>query len=75
MQINQPLTHLGGISPKEFMEKYWHKKPLLIKGAFKDFKPVLSRAELFQLAQSDEVHSRLVQAPQEIGRASCRERV
>lgn len=64
MQINQPLTHLGGISPKEFMEKYWHKKPLLIKGAFKDFKPVLSRAELFQLAQSDEVHSRLVQAPQ-----------
>ena len=61
MQINQPLTLLAGLSPKEFMKKYWHKKPLLIKGAFKDFKPVLSRAELFKLAQSDEVQSRLVQ--------------
>lgn len=61
MQINQPLPMLAGLSPKEFMKKYWHKKPLLIKNAFKDFKPVLSRAELFRLAQSDEVQSRLVQ--------------
>ena len=60
MQINQPLPILAGLSPTEFMEKYWHKKPLLIKGAFKDFKPVLTRAELFRLAESDEVHSRLV---------------
>jgi len=61
MQINQPLSLLAGLSPEAFMKKYWHKKPLLIKGAFKDFKPVLSRAELFKLAQSDEVQSRLVQ--------------
>ena len=53
---------LAGLSPKEFMQKYWQKKPLLIKGAFKDFKPVLSRAELFELAESDEVQSRLIQA-------------
>ena len=61
MQINEPIQMLGDLSPKEFMRSYWHKKPLLVKGAFKDFKPVLTRAELFNLASSDEVHSRLVQ--------------
>jgi 50S ribosomal protein L16 3-hydroxylase len=61
MQINEPSPMLGDLSPQEFMRRYWHKKPLLIKGAFKDFKPVLSRAQLFDLAASDEVHSRLVQ--------------
>ena len=53
---------LGGLSPKKFMAEYWQKKPLLIKGAFKDFKPVLSRAQLFELAASDEVQSRLIES-------------
>jgi len=62
MNLNQPISMLAGLSPKEFMQKYWQKKPLLIKGAFKDFKPVLSRAQLFELAESDEVHTRLIEA-------------
>ena len=61
MQINHPIPMLAGLSPQEFMDKYWQKKPLLIKGAFKDFKPVLSRTELFKLAESEEVQSRLVE--------------
>jgi 50S ribosomal protein L16 3-hydroxylase len=61
LNIHQPQDLLSGLSPQEFMKKYWQKKPLLVKGAFQDFKPVLSRRELFDLAASKEVESRLVQ--------------
>jgi 50S ribosomal protein L16 3-hydroxylase len=42
------------------MSKYWQKKPLLIRGAIPDFKPLLSRDELFELAEQDDVESRLI---------------
>ncbi|RJG06454.1 cupin domain-containing protein [Noviherbaspirillum cavernae] len=54
------LTLLGNISPQQFLHDYWHKKPLLIRGAFPEFKPLLPRDALFQLAANDEVESRLV---------------
>ncbi len=60
MNVNQPLTLLGGISPAEFMNTYWQRKPLLVRQAIPDFKPLLSRPELFDLAEHNEVESRLV---------------
>jgi 50S ribosomal protein L16 3-hydroxylase len=57
---NLPLKLLGGITPAEFMSKYWQKKPLLIRGAISEFKPLLSRDELFALAEQDDVESRLI---------------
>lgn len=48
------------ISEAQFMRQYWQKKPLLIRQAFKNFQPLLTRDELFSLAQNDEVESRLV---------------
>ena len=42
------------------MRRHWQKKPLLVRGAIVDFKPLLSRAELFALACSDGVESRLI---------------
>ena len=57
---NEPLQLLGGISPAEFMAKYWQKKPLLIRNAVPDFKPLLSRDELFELAEQEGVESRLI---------------
>lgn len=54
------LTLLGGITPKEFLRDYWHKKPLLIRQAIPGFKPLLEREALFELARRDEVESRLV---------------
>jgi 50S ribosomal protein L16 3-hydroxylase len=57
---NLPLQLLGNITPAEFMAKYWQKKPLLIRGAIAGFKPLLSREELFALAQQDDVESRLI---------------
>lgn len=60
MNINEPLQLLGGISPKTFMQRYWHKKPLLIRQAIPGFKPLLERKALFDLAARDDVESRLV---------------
>ena len=57
---NVPLQLLGNITPAEFMSKYWQKKPLLIRGAIPGFSPLLSRDELFELAEQDDVESRLV---------------
>lgn len=51
---------LGGLTPREFLEKYWQKQPLLIRGAFADLEPPLSAAELAGLACEDGVESRLV---------------
>ncbi len=60
MNVNQPLTLLGGISPAEFMRTYWQRKPLLVRQAIPNFKPLLSRPALFDLAEHNEVESRLV---------------
>jgi 50S ribosomal protein L16 3-hydroxylase len=57
---NLPLQLLGNISPAEFMRKYWQKKPLLIRGAIAGFKPLLSREELFAMAEQEDVESRLI---------------
>ena len=60
MNVNQPLALLGGISPAEFMTTYWQRKPLLVRQAIPEFNALLSRPELFDLAEHNEVESRLV---------------
>jgi len=51
---------LGELTPKEFLSKYWQKKPLLIRQAVPGFTGTLSRDQMFDLARSEEVESRLV---------------
>lgn len=53
-------TLLGGLSPREFLEQYWQKKPLLIRNAMPGFQGLLGRDELIALACRDDVESRLV---------------
>ena len=60
MDIHQPLTLLGGLTPDQFMKRHWHKKPLLVRQAIPDFKPALGRAELVELAAREDVESRLI---------------
>jgi 50S ribosomal protein L16 3-hydroxylase len=60
MNVNKPLTLLGGISPAEFMKTYWQRKPLLVRQAIPGFNALLSRSELFDLAGQNGVESRLV---------------
>jgi 50S ribosomal protein L16 3-hydroxylase len=51
---------LGGLSPHAFMRRHWQKKPLLIRQALPGVAPPVTRAQLFELAASDAVESRLV---------------
>jgi 50S ribosomal protein L16 3-hydroxylase len=60
MDIHTPLALLGGMTPAKFMQRHWQKKPLLVRQAIPGFVPPLTRAHLFDLAQSDDVESRLV---------------
>lgn len=70
--LDLPWALLGGISPSQFMRKYWHKKPLLVRGAIPAFglskdngellSSPISPKELFTLAGDDAVESRLIQA-------------
>ncbi|ATH98843.1 MULTISPECIES: JmjC domain-containing protein [Alcaligenes] len=60
MNIDQPLTLLGGISAHEFMQTYWQRKPLLIRGAIPNFKHSLSIDNIRELVTREEVESRLI---------------
>ncbi|MGB6104478.1 MAG: cupin domain-containing protein [Pusillimonas sp.] len=60
MNIDQPLTLLGGLTPQAFMRDYWQRKPLLIRQAIPGFKPSLSTADIRKLVRREEVESRLI---------------
>src|SRR5881398_2508161 len=56
----QKLQLLGNITPAQFLRDYWHKKPLLIRQAIPNFKPLLKFEKLAELARQYHVESRLV---------------
>jgi len=60
MQKNTALPLLGGLTPEQFMKRHWQKKPLLIRQAVPDMKPLIARAELLEMVESEEVESRLI---------------
>ena len=72
LPLDLPWALLGGISPKTFMKKYWHKKPLLVRGAIPAFElakksnnPLtspISPQELFKIASNEAVESRLIKS-------------
>ena len=51
---------LGDAAPARFLQRYWQKRPLLIRQAIAGFQGLLSTRELFALAARDDVESRLV---------------
>lgn len=64
MDIDQNTPLLSGLTPRQFMQRHWQKKPLLVRGAVaadagESIAP-LSRTELFTLAARDDVESRLL---------------
>lgn len=72
LPLDLPWALLGNRSPTEFMKSYWHKKPLLVRGAIPAFtlakqlgEPLgsaISAAELFAIANDENVESRLIKA-------------
>jgi 50S ribosomal protein L16 3-hydroxylase len=53
-------TLLGGMTPQAFLDAHWQKKALLVRQAIPEFQGLVSRDELFALAQREDVMSRLV---------------
>ncbi len=54
------LSVLGGLTPDQFLRKYWQKKPLLIRSAIPDVQAPLTPEALFRLAAREDVESRLI---------------
>ena len=54
------LEMLGGMSAEQFMKKYWQKKPVCIRAAFVGNGGWPSRQELMELAEREDVESRLI---------------
>ena len=72
LPIKEPWALLGGISPTAFMEGYWHKNPLLVRGAIPAFtlakaagepleSPISAKA-LYALASQENCESRFIQS-------------
>lgn len=55
-----PDTLLGGLSIEAFLENYWQKKPLLIRGAIPGFEAPFTPDDLMQIACDDDVEARLI---------------
>ena len=72
LPITAPWALFGGISPVQFMARYWHKKPLLVRRAIpafalsaEDGSPLdspIPAQELLKFAEQDGVESRLVKS-------------
>ena len=60
MDLNTPLSLLGGMTAKTFLEEYWQQKPLLIRAGLSNFSLPLEADELAGMAMEDEVESRIV---------------
>lgn len=57
----KPNPLLGGLTPETFLQDYWHKKPLLIRGALADVGEPVDYRWLAKLAAQEEVESRLIE--------------
>ena len=72
LPLGVPWALFGGISPEQFMARYWQKKPLLVRGAIPAFslsaqhgEPLASpipAPELLQFALKEELEARLVKS-------------
>jgi 50S ribosomal protein L16 3-hydroxylase len=59
MALRETRRLLGGRGPAAFVEGYWQKAPLLVRGAIPQF-AAMARDDLFALATRDDVDARCV---------------
>jgi 50S ribosomal protein L16 3-hydroxylase len=72
LPLGMPWALFGGLSPEQFMARYWHKKPLLVRGAIPAFSlsanqgelldSPIPAAELLEFSLKEELESRLVKS-------------
>ena len=56
---------LGELSVREFLSRHWQKRPLLIRGAVRDWPVPVTLQELIALAREPDVTSRLITMPRQ----------
>jgi 50S ribosomal protein L16 3-hydroxylase len=54
------ILTINDLTPEQFLEQYWQKKPLVIRQGFKNFQDLLSPDEMAGLASEEQVESRRV---------------
>ena len=52
---------LGGLTPREFLRRYWQKRPLFVRRAIENLPALIDVRELKALAARDDVESRIVE--------------
>src|SRR5918999_1337828 len=55
------LHFFGGLTPRQFLRRYWQKRPLFVPRAFPGFAGVIDKRALAALARRDDVESRIVE--------------
>jgi 50S ribosomal protein L16 3-hydroxylase len=55
------LRLLGGLTPREFLRRYWQRRPLFVRAALPDFAGIVDERTLAALAARDDVESRIVE--------------
>ena len=54
------MIQFNDIDLKTFLNEFWQKKPVVLRGALPDFETPVSAEELAGLSLEDEVESRIV---------------
>ncbi len=58
--MKTPLPLLGGLTVSQFLDQYWQKQPLLIRGAMPGFQGLLNPQQLMALACDPDAQARAV---------------
>lgn len=66
--VDQPVSWLAGMTPRQFMRRHWQKKPLLVREAFPNFVPSIGIRDALALCADDLAPSRLVKRQPRSGR-------
>ena len=52
---------LGGLTAREFLRRYWQKRPLFVRNALPRLSGIVDLRRLIALAARDDVESRIVE--------------
>lgn len=63
--MNIPFCLPENITPQDFLENYWQKRPLLIRNGLPQIKGLFEPEDILELALEEEVTARLIQSKDE----------
>ncbi len=56
-----PKSIFNNLTRAQFLRRHWQKKPLLVRGCLPQFATLVSRRDLFEMAQSPDTEARLIE--------------